>query len=125
MKTTIERLYEAQPALLGGHWEGADQRALLDELRENVPASALAHYLRMVAAGHKGVAVVRHGVCSQCHLRVPEATVASLPEAGLLQVCDTCGCFLLPDPAEAGATVGASPAVRRAVRVRVRAAPHS
>ena len=49
----------------------------------------------MIALGRKGVAPVRHGVCSGCHIRVSIGTLASLVYPKDLYLCDSCGRYLL------------------------------
>lgn len=81
------------------------------------------HFLRLLAAGRKGVGLVRHGVCSACHLRVADATVANLRQSADLPLCENCGAYLLLDaeekPAELVIELSAGP---RRVRRKPRAA---
>jgi predicted nucleic acid-binding Zn-ribbon protein len=70
----------------------------LKKLRETVPATILVRFDRLIARGKKGVATVRHGVCSECHLRIPSGTLASLAYTTEMHVCDNCGRYLfLPE----------------------------
>ena len=71
------------------------QRLLVQQLRATVPVPVLAHFDRMASWGRKGVALVRHGVCCECHMRVPTATVASLISPHDLYLCESCSCYLL------------------------------
>jgi len=95
MRATILRLYEAQRELLLHDPKSAKRRALLGALQCSVPAPILAHFLRLIANGGRGVATVRHGVCSECHIRVPSSLVAELVKPDEDPVCDYCGRFLL------------------------------
>ena len=70
-------------------------QARIDGLRKLVPAPVLTHFDRMVKHGKKGVALVRHGVCSECHIRVPVGVLASLVAPKDVYLCDICGCYLL------------------------------
>lgn len=98
MKTVLSKLLEAQPKLLQ-HPGSATNNALVNELRATVPAPVLAHFLRLVAQGRRGVAVVNNGVCSQCHIRLPSSVAAALVKSEDLHLCEQCGSFLvLPEP---------------------------
>ena len=69
------------------------------ELRSRVPQPILAHYDRLVARGKKGVALVRNQVCTGCHMRLPIGTINTLMQGQDIQLCDTCGRYLvLPEP---------------------------
>ncbi len=49
----------------------------------------------MVERGQPGVALVHHGVCSACHIRVPLATQATLARSQNLHLCESCAAYLL------------------------------
>jgi len=69
--------------------------------RARIPAPILAHYDRLTVRGKKGVAMVRHDVCTACHMRVPRATVVYLMRGEDIQVCECCGAYLyLPELAD-------------------------
>ena len=73
-------------------------------LRARIPAPILAHYDRLSARGKKGVAMVRHDVCTACHMHVPRATVVYLMRGEDIQVCECCGAYLcLPELTESEA----------------------
>lgn len=99
MRTLVETLLEAQPALLQKQNPAARQAAL-KRLQEKVPAPVLAHYLRMVDQGRKGAVIVRNGVCTGCHLRVASGIVCALAKHEDLHLCDNCGAYLLLAPEE-------------------------
>jgi len=65
-----------------------------DELRKKVPAQILQHYDRLRARGKKGIALVRHGVCGQCHMQVAVGLLAQLHRQDNLYRCETCGAYL-------------------------------
>ena len=100
MNTPVDDLVVIGKILALGSKASSAQKAQLETLRAGVPPSVLAHYLRSLACGRRGVAVVRHGVCGECHLRVPHATVFSLIQPTDLHLCENCGCFLTLDPEE-------------------------
>jgi predicted nucleic acid-binding Zn-ribbon protein len=63
-------------------------------LRARVPAPILAHYDRLCDQGKKGVAGVRHQVCTGCHIRVPIGTIVDVTRADDVHVCESCGRYL-------------------------------
>jgi hypothetical protein len=96
-------------------------------LRGTVPAGVLEKFDRLVNRGKKGVAIVRNGVCSECHLRLPSGTLGGLTHATELHVCDNCGRFLyLPENQPLG-SVKVAPSVhpkKAPKRPRVRTPAH-
>jgi hypothetical protein len=91
----MARLFEAQRALLLPATGAAARRSVTESLRTSVPEPILAHFLRLVGQGRKAVALVRHGVCSECHIRVPSSIVAVLVKPKDVHLCEQCGCYLL------------------------------
>ena len=77
-----------------------DDQAQRDELRSHVPQPILGHYDRLVARGKKGVALVRNQVCAGCHMRLPIGTINTLMQGQDIQLCDTCGRYLVLAEAE-------------------------
>jgi hypothetical protein len=65
-----------------------------EQLRKSVPAPILEHYDRLRTRGKKGVAIVKHGVCGQCHMQVALGLQALLRRDDSVQRCETCGAFL-------------------------------
>ncbi|HVU35921.1 MAG TPA: C4-type zinc ribbon domain-containing protein [Opitutaceae bacterium] len=107
-------LLEAQKSLLD-HPVAPANRTVTDELRATVPAPVLAHFLRLVGQGRRGVVAVRHGVCTQCHIRVPAGMVAALANPADVVLCEHCGAYLvLPDEEMPKATAPAPVPARRA-----------
>lgn len=98
MRKTIAMLEAAQKPLLRDSTNPAERQALLARLNEHVPAPLLAHFLRLVDQGRPGVAWVRNGVCSVCHIRVASATTAILVKPDDVHVCEHCGSYLLLAP---------------------------
>jgi predicted nucleic acid-binding Zn-ribbon protein len=78
MRTTVENLYALQQLQLQTAPVSAEREAQIKLLREKIPAQILGHFDRLIAQGRKGVALVRNGVCRECHIRVPLGTAASL-----------------------------------------------
>lgn len=98
MKALVQKLYDAQSRLLAVPAGSPTWRAAALALQQTVPAAILAHFLALVSTGHPGVSLVRHGVCTTCHIRVPSALVYALIKPKELHVCDQCSCYLLlPD----------------------------
>jgi len=65
-----------------------------EELRKRIPAQILQHYDRLRSRGKKGIASVRNGVCSQCHMQVAVGLQAMLHRQDNLYRCENCGCYL-------------------------------
>jgi len=65
------------------------------QLRAEIPPPILAHYDRLVMRGKKGVALVRNQVCTGCHMRLPIGTINTLMQGQDIQLCDTCGRYLV------------------------------
>jgi hypothetical protein len=119
MRTIIENLLVAQKTLSTSSPAGKD--ALLARLRKSIPAPVLAHFLRLVAQGRNGVTMVRRGVCSGCHLKVPSSVVASIAKPTDLYLCENCGSYLMLAPEEMpGVTVRPIPTVAVAGKARAR-----
>jgi predicted nucleic acid-binding Zn-ribbon protein len=65
------------------------------ELRIQIPQPFLGHYDRLRARDKKGVALVRNQVCTGCHMRLPIGTITLLMRGGDIQLCDSCGRYLV------------------------------
>jgi predicted nucleic acid-binding Zn-ribbon protein len=100
MKNPVEILYAAQIALKHHPLPSPERQAVLENLRAQVPAPLLAHFLRLVERGKPGVTVVRHGVCTGCHLRVASGIAAALANPKDVHLCDSCGSYLILAPEE-------------------------
>lgn len=85
-------------------------QAEADERRQRVPAPIRDRFDRLLRRGKNGVAIARHGVCSECHLRITSGTLASLAYTTEIHVCDNCGRYLcLPDDEPLGLLHPAQP----------------
>ena len=99
MRKMIENMLVLQRVHFDPRAKSSTSTEQLEELRGSVPAPVLAHFDRMLARGKKGVAIVRNGVCTGCHLRLTLGTNTSLLDPSEIHVCDSCGRYLyLPDP---------------------------
>lgn len=117
MRTIVENLYALQQLQLQSAPVSAERDAQIKVLREKIPAQVLGHFDRLIAQGRKGVALVRDGVCRECHIRVPSGTAASLVQPKDLYLCDNCGRYLLL-PLEEIAAPAAKPAAPLPAPVR-------
>ena len=118
----MEALLAAQQIELQSTRKTPAQEAELARLRGMVPAPILGHYDRLIVRGKKGVALLRNGVCCECHMRLPIGEVASLAIANEVHLCSSCGRYLLLAPPEPAAPVETGPAKRpRIVRPRKKA----
>lgn len=104
MRKIMEHLLAIQNYRLNARRHSPAVLAEIEQRRANVPAPILAHFERMVARGKKGVAVVRDGVCTDCHLRLTTGKLANLAADNDIWLCDNCGRYLyLPEAEKAGA----------------------
>jgi DNA-directed RNA polymerase subunit RPC12/RpoP len=95
MKRIIEKFAELQSLVLPEAPVDGPGAERVRQLRFEVPISLLAHFDRRIACGRKAVAVVRNGVCGECHMRLPFGLAAALASAEDVQRCEHCGSFLL------------------------------
>ncbi|MGD0536384.1 MAG: hypothetical protein ABSC03_01935 [Verrucomicrobiota bacterium] len=124
----IERLLELQELELGPKADSPAARPLVEALRKEIPEPILGHYDRLRSRGKKGVALVRHGVCTGCQMRLASGVHAALLRDEDIAMCDTCARYLLlvpePSPAPEPPPV-ARPAVKRGRRKAASAAPQA
>jgi predicted nucleic acid-binding Zn-ribbon protein len=119
MTKLIEDLLALQSLLKLGETATVEQKARIDALRSEIPAPVLAHFLRQLACGRRGLALVRNGVCGECHIRLSRAMLQVLAASHDLAVCECCGSFLTlaPEEAPTGAVAEAKPRRPRKPRV--------
>jgi predicted nucleic acid-binding Zn-ribbon protein len=104
-------MYRLQQLLRAKAPDSPEQDDAIRVLRNHIPAQVLGHFDRLIKQGRAGVALVRHGVCCECHLRVSVGTVASLVHPKDLHLCDHCGSYLLlPEDEVAAAAALLKPA---------------
>ncbi|MBM3879248.1 MAG: hypothetical protein FJ387_05945 [Verrucomicrobia bacterium] len=122
----VERLFELQELEMGPQAEAAENRRAAENLRKEIPDPILGHYDRLRARGKKGVALVRHGVCTGCQMKLASGPFAALRRDDDIAMCDNCARYLLlcPEPA-APAANPAAPASKKpaAKRGRPKAKP--
>ena len=94
----IERLLELQELEMGPKAESPEARQSAEAIRKEIPEPVLGHYDRLKARGKKGVALVRHGVCSGCQMKLASGVYAALLRDEDIAMCDTCARYLLPAP---------------------------
>lgn len=120
MRTLVEQMLIAQTSLRRLPPESKEHQELVQHLRDEIPAPVLAHFLRLVEQGKKGVAPVNRGVCSGCHLRLPSGLTAMLADSSRVHLCENCGAYLLLVPADPAPAVVRRPrAAKVAPRIRV------
>jgi predicted nucleic acid-binding Zn-ribbon protein len=98
MKNVIELLCSLQELEMGPTPASSQNEIEIRRLREKIPLPILAHYDRLLARGKKGVAVVRHGVCPECHMSLASGVYAQLMRAEDVVICGNCGRYLLYRP---------------------------
>lgn len=98
----IEQLLKLQEIEFGPLSDAPENLQLASVLRAEVPAPVLAHYDRLKARGKKGVAVVHHGVCGGCRMRIASGPHAALIRDEDVATCDYCARYLIlaPPPPE-------------------------
>ncbi len=117
MNPFVETLYVLQRCALTHAQTTPGSKASIAELRASVPAPVLAHFDRLIVRDRAGVAEVHHGVCGACHLRLPAAITAVGVNCDDLQMCESCGAYLM-FPAEEAAAVPAPAEIRPRRRYR-------
>ena len=117
MNPYVETMYVLQRRALTHAQTTPGSKASIAELRASVPAPVLAHFDRLIVRDRAGVAEVHHGVCGACHLRLPAAITAIGDKNDDLQLCESCGAYLL-FPAEEAIAVTAPAEVRPRRRYR-------
>lgn len=118
MNPYIQDLFVLQQLVLQKDPATPERQAAIRQLRARVPEPIRAHCERLLARGRKGVALVNHGVCCECHIRIPSGILAGMasPNDDQIHLCESCGCYLRPDPAESPALVAAQLEARRKSR---------
>ncbi len=96
----MEHLLAIQNYQLNARGHTPEALAEMKQRRSEVPAPILAHFDRMIARGKKGLAAVRDGVCTECHLRLTTGKLADLAAAKDIWLCDNCGRYLYLPAAE-------------------------
>lgn len=104
----IERLFELQVLELGPAAGSAEGKKAAEALKKEIPEPILGHYRRLMDRGKKGVALVRHGVCSGCMMQLAIGVFAALRRDDDIAMCDTCARYLLLAPEEPAPVVEAS-----------------
>jgi predicted nucleic acid-binding Zn-ribbon protein len=94
MKKMMENLLALQDLQLRRGRGAREREDEIEGLRRQIPEPILGHYDRLLARGKKGVALVSHGVCSECHMRVPIGTLVTLAHGQDVQLCGNCGRYL-------------------------------
>ena len=100
MRKIMEHLLAIQNHQLNARGHTPAVLAEMEQRRAEVPAPVLAHFERMIARGKKGVAAVRDGVCTECHLRLTTGKLANLAAGTDIWLCDNCGRYLYFSAAE-------------------------
>lgn len=94
----IERLFELQELQMGPRAGAPEHQPVIEALRKEIPVPILTHFERLTARGKKGVALVRHGVCSGCQMHLATGVHAALLRDDDIAMCDSCARYLLLAP---------------------------
>ena len=94
MAPVIEPLLALQQLEMGGAAKKAENATEIARLRQSIAARILEYYDRLMVRGKKGVALVRHGVCTECHMQLATGLHADLLRAEDIVTCTSCGRYL-------------------------------
>jgi len=113
MHAILEKMLKLQ-AFEFGEVAGNNETQIA-ELRGQIPQPFLGHYDRLRVREKKGVSIVRNQVCTGCHMRLPIGTITLLMRGGDIQLCDSCGRYLvLAEEAEGPVPAAEKPAEKAA-----------
>jgi len=94
----LEKLMSLQTLELQTGRGKKEREAEIKALREAIPLPIQGHFDRLLVRGKKPMAVVRHGTCTACHIRVAIGVLATLAHGEDVQLCGNCGRYLyLPE----------------------------
>jgi hypothetical protein len=122
MNNAIELLWKLQQLEMGPNAGKASLEPEIKKLREQVPPPIMGHYDRLRVRGKAGVAMVRNGVCSGCHMRLAVGVNADLLRGEDILLCDSCGRYLIGQPEPAPGSE-AAPAPAKKVKVVTKRKP--
>ena len=103
-----------------GDATGKQIEAQIGDLRKIVPQPFLGHYDRLRVREKKGVALIRNDVCTGCHMKQPIGKIMIVMKDEDIQICDSCGRYLVLPPAEPAAAATPPPAETAAVAKKPR-----
>jgi predicted nucleic acid-binding Zn-ribbon protein len=96
MHVVMQALVDLQKLEFGSDPESSTAKAAAEKLRAKIPPQVLGHYDRLRARGKKGVALVRDNkVCAECHMQVPIGTIITIMKGDDIQLCGSCGRYLV------------------------------
>jgi hypothetical protein len=121
MREMMERLLALQEIDFAPRKAGKEPER--ERLRSTIPEMVLGHYDRLRARGKRGVSVIGHGVCTECHLRLPLGTLLTLAHGEDLQLCGNCGRYLYLPLDQFPGRIATTPPTRARARSPVSAAP--
>ncbi len=98
MTDVIENLMALQQLQLNTPKSTPHRAEQMEALRSEIPESLLRVFDRFVARKRQPVAIVRNGVCGECHLQIAVGILGSLAFGQDVQQCGNCARFLyLPE----------------------------
>ncbi len=120
----IQQLFDLQGLELGPKANSPATRREAEALRVQLPETVLGHYDRLVSRGKKAVALVRHGVCTGCMMRLASGLHAALLRNDDICVCDNCARYLMLAHDEVpGAALAPPPPAKKPTRRKRSSAP--
>jgi len=97
---TIELLLKLQDLEWAVKSPSAAEKKKIDALRKQIPPPILGHYDRLMQRGRKGIALVRHGVCTGCRMRLASGLYAQVLRGEEICLCENCARYLFLAPEE-------------------------
>jgi len=94
MNTALLSLLDLQEILRRGDRASSAEKARASRLRKSIEPPVLEHLYHQLACNRRSVALVRNGVCGECHIRLPIAVLYELRNSDAVPFCENCGCFV-------------------------------
>jgi hypothetical protein len=94
MNNIMQDLFALQTLQLQSGSKQRNREGAMEAIRKTIPSAILMHYERLLARGKNGVAIVRNGVCTGCHISVAIGPLAGLAQKGDIRACGNCGRYL-------------------------------
>ncbi len=95
MHIVTTKLYKLQEIEMGPNPDSKENKALIQQLRTEIPEPILRHYDRLRNSGRTGIAPVRNQSCTGCHMHLPVGTVAEILAENDVKLCQHCARYLI------------------------------
>jgi hypothetical protein len=98
MRTVMLDLLALQILVRRGGVPKLEELDAIEQVRGRIPESILKRFDRRMAQAGRAVALVHHGICDECHMRIPVGAYVNLVNPCEEVACEHCGCFLVLAP---------------------------